>query len=598
MRTLPINRSSAKALPRILLALTVFFSLTLIGFASKAADKNKSRSKAKTANSKKSRADKGREKSAKNSRLKERSTKNEKSKSAKNGKNKKEDRRSSASAKRNKRGREDSRVAKNSKRNNKREVARNERKKSWRKMSRRERLAELRRIRAAEAARRRAIEEARRRELAFLKALKDEATNNIQNNDDTTGEDMEVRRAAIAALEDKVGTVVVMNPKTGQIYSIVNQGWGIGKGFKPCSTVKLVTSVAGLKEGEINVEEEATYAPNRLNLVDALAFSNNGYFQSVGGRVGFDKMKSYAKDLGLGEKTGINLPNESSGAIPQEKTGYAVNHMSSHGDSFEVTPIQLATMVSALGNGGNLLAPRVLRSEQEKLRFNPQVRRQLDLPQKTLDDVMPGMVGAVNFGTAKGSQTPGYFIAGKTGSCTGQGTKLGLFASYGPVGDPQLAVVVITRGPGQKGKIAASVAGKIYRSLSYRFTKPASVPIARIPTAPRQRGVTLTSDEDTDEDDATSAQNNGEQGNSDANGATTTDASDNKVEKIGITVPKNAPQQQQTPANKTQQKPTQPTVQPIIIQAKPSEKQKQSAPSNNAAPEGQRPRLVTPKSPE
>jgi hypothetical protein len=607
---------------RLVFALMLCISMPMFGSTVRATDKNKS-SKSKAADSKKSKAvdkktDKKNDKNAKNSKNSRNDKKREDSRSARNdrnSKNKKDDKRdknakSSKNDKRTTAKRDDKRDKKNSrddkrsvakrednKRNsknsrnekNRKEVAKEETKKDPRKMSKKERLAEARRIaaekrreeearrRAAEEARRRAIEEARRREAEFLQKLKDDSITNIQN-DDTTGEDMEVRRAAINALGDRAGTVVVMNPKTGQVYSVVNQEWALRKGFKPCSTVKLVTSVAGLTEGQINPQEEANYSPRRLNLVDALAFSNNGYFQSVGGRVGFEKMTSYAKELGLGEKTGINVPNESPGAIPQEKTGYAVNHMSSHGDDFEITPIQLATMVSALGNGGNLLKPTIVKTEQEKIRFKPQVRRKLNLPQQTIDEVMPGMVGAVNFGTAKGAQTPGYFIAGKTGSCTGQGTKLGLFASYGPVGDAQLAVVVVTRGPGQKGKVAAGVAGQIYRALSYRFTKPQNVPLARIPTTPRQRNPIVA---DEDDDAETAAQTNSNTNTTDAN---------NKVILINKSTPKNAPSQQQ------QQQPlTQPQTyqQPKPQPTKPVEQPKQPI-SSNINLEEQRPRVVRP----
>lgn len=589
MRTLQVAKAiSAHASAKLVFVLMLCLSTPLIGSAVGATDKKRS-SKSKAADTKKSKtADK--KSNAKNSRN---DKKREDSRSAKNSKNKKEDKRATTAKRGNKkedkrsvakREEKNSRNSRNSK--NRREIVKAEPKKDLRNLSKKERASELRRRRAEEAARRRAaeearrraIEEARRREAEFLRKLKEDSVTNIQN-DDISGEDMEVRRTAIAALGDKAGTVVVMNPKTGQVYSVVNQDWGLRKGFKPCSTIKLLTGAAGLTEGQIVPETEANYSPYKLNLVDALAFSNNPYFQSVGGRVGFEKMKSYAKDLGLGEKTGINMPNESPGAIPQEKSGYAVNHMSSHGDDFEITPIQLATMVSAIGNGGFLLKPRVVKPEDEKKPLKVEVRHRLNFPQKTLEDLMPGMVGAVNFGTAKGAQTPGYYIAGKTGTCTGQGTKLGLFASYGPVGDPQLAVVVITRGPGQKGKVAAGVAGQIYRALSYKFTRPESVPVARIPLVARQRNKPVDMEEDDDSTDAAAAAQQ-----TDANGNT-----NNKVQTIKKTYEKNAPNQQQ-------QKPlTQPQVyqQPKTQSAKPIEQQKKPI-SSNVQPEGQRPRVVQP----
>src|SRR5258705_9881087 len=223
-------------------------------------------------------------------------------------------------------------------------------------LTKRERAAELRRIGSKH---RRAIEEARRRqEAARLAAIArqraiDQATGNeVQtfiSKDDTTGEDPEVRRVAVNALGNHAGTVVVMDPLTGRIYSVVNQEWALRRGFKPCSTVKLVTGVAGLEEKVISPFETTNVSDKyQLDLTDALAYSNNTYFQHVGGQVGFEKMMSHARDLGLGEKTGVNAPSEYSGRLHSEKTGFALHRMSSHGDDFEVTALQLRTLAYAL----------------------------------------------------------------------------------------------------------------------------------------------------------------------------------------------------------------------------------------------------------
>jgi penicillin-binding protein 2 len=342
--------------------------------------------------------------------------------------------------------------------------------------ARRERAAEARRrrqealeaARRAEAARREAIA----RQRAADQALRDEAYANILK-DDPTGEDLEVRRVAVAALGGHAGTVVVMNPKTGQIYSIVNQEWAVRRGFKPCSTIKLVTGLAGLTEKVIDPLQTVKVSDRNLSidLTDSLAYSNNGYFQQVGGRVGFDRMISYARQMGLGERTGINHPLEYTGRVPAYKTGFAANRMCSHGDDFEVTPVQLANLVSAIANGGKLMVPHLPRTPQETVRFQAQVRRQLMIPQDALQRIIPGMIGAVNYGTGKGAYDPTQTVAGKTGTCIGQGSWLGLFASYAPVVDPNLAVVVVVRGSGERGRIAAGISGKIFRGLSGRFGK-------------------------------------------------------------------------------------------------------------------------------
>ena len=381
-------------------------------------------------------------------------------------------------------------------------------------LTKRERTAELRRIQsrhryAMEAARRRA-EAARQaaiaRQRALEKAMRDEVQALIAR-DDTTGEDLEVRRAAVSALGNHIGTAVVMDPMTGRIYSIVNQEWALRRGFKPCSTIKLVTGVAGLGEKVIDPANTAAVSDRyNIDLTDALAYSNNTYFQQVGGRVGFEKMMSYARDLGLGEKTGINAPNEYPGRLPYEKSGFALNRMSSHGDDFEVTAVQLATLVSAMGNGGKLLVPHVARTAEEQAKFKTKVRRQINVEPAAWSRMVPGMVGAVNYGSGKKAYDPLQTVAGKTGTCIGQGGWLGLFTSYAPLANPRLAVVVISRGPDARKHFPAAVAGRIYRELNGRFGTPVNLQLATTPGADDPKAADLNEEEkDTAEADAAEA---------------------------------------------------------------------------------------------
>jgi penicillin-binding protein 2 len=350
-------------------------------------------------------------------------------------------------------------------------------KRAGRKLSKRELAAEMRKFqrshrRDLELARRRA-EERRQAAIARQRAIDEGMRSEVQENiakDNTVGEDLEVRKAAVEALGHHAGTVVVMDPKTGRIYTVVNQDWGLRRGFKPCSTIKLVTGVAGIEEKVIQPIETVSDGSNyRIDLTDALAYSNNSYFQHVGGQVGFDKMVGYARELGLGERTGINYANEYAGRVPLYKTGYAVNHMSSHGDDFEVTAVQLATLVSAMSNGGKLLTPHVPRTVDENSQFKTEVRRKLNIEGDAWKRMLPGMIGAVNYGSGKKAYRPEQTVAGKTGTCIGQGSWLGLFTSYAPVVNPRLAVVVITRGTDAHNHLPAAVAGKIYSALSPRF---------------------------------------------------------------------------------------------------------------------------------
>jgi len=325
--------------------------------------------------------------------------------------------------------------------------------------------------RRAEARRR--AETARRAAEARQRAAEDALHERVQTlimNDDATGEDPEVRRIAVNALGNHAGTVVVMNPKTGRVYSIVNQQWAVHEAFKPCSTIKLVTGLAGLSEGVIDSQDTTTIADgNQVSLTSALAHSKNEYFQTVGGRVGFSKMISYARELGLGEKTGLNVRNESAGRVPQSKTGFAVNHMSSHGDDFKVTALQLATLVSAMSNGGKLLKPFVPATASQTSSTSSKVRRIVVINSEAFKSMLPGMIGSVSYGSGRRAFDPKETIAGKTGTCIENGSWIGLFTSYAPVNDPELAIVVIAKGADGRNHFPAAVAGRIYRDLNSRF---------------------------------------------------------------------------------------------------------------------------------
>jgi penicillin-binding protein 2 len=353
-----------------------------------------------------------------------------------------------------------------------------------RKLTARERRAEMRRVsgrsRAAMIAARRRAEAARRaaiaRQMAIDKAMRDEVQAYIAK-DDLTGEDPEVRRIAVNALGHHAGTVVVMDPMTGRVYSIVNQEWALRRGFKPCSTIKLVTGVAGLSENAIPAIDTVGDGYNK-DLTSALAHSDNPFFQQVGTKIGSDKMVNYARELGLGEKTGINVPFEFAGRLPEIKTGSLERRMFSHADGFEVTPVQLGTLVSAMANGGKLLVPQIGHSQKELSKMSPKVRRQLGITTDVWQRMIPGMVGAVNYGSGRKAYDPSQTVAGKTGTCIGQGGWVGLFTSYAPLANPRLAVVVITQGTDARRHFPAAVAGAIYRGLNHRFGTAINLQVA------------------------------------------------------------------------------------------------------------------------
>ncbi|HKR13918.1 MAG TPA: penicillin-binding transpeptidase domain-containing protein [Pyrinomonadaceae bacterium] len=351
-------------------------------------------------------------------------------------------------------------------------------------LTRRERAAALRggsaRSRRALLAARRRAEAARRAAIARQRAIDNALRNEVQAliaKDDISGEDMEVRRVAVNALGHHAGTVVVMDPMTGRVYSVVNQEWALRRGFKPCSTIKLVTGVAGLSENVIPAVDTVGDG-YRIDLTSALAHSDNPFFQQVGTKIGSEKMVNYARELGLGEKTGLNVPFEFAGRLPEIKTDSIERRMFSHADGFSVTPLQLGTLVSAMANGGRLLVPQIAHSQKEISKMAPKVRRQLTITPEVWQRMVPGMVGAVNYGSGRKAYDPTQTVAGKTGTCIGDGGWVGLFTSYAPLANPRLAVVVIAQGTDARRHFPAAVAGEIYRQLNHRFGTAINLQVA------------------------------------------------------------------------------------------------------------------------
>jgi cell division protein FtsI/penicillin-binding protein 2 len=268
-----------------------------------------------------------------------------------------------------------------------------------------------------------------------------------------------------------------MDPITGRVYSIVNQEWALRRGFKPCSTIKLVTGVAGLSENAIP-QVDTVGDGYRIDLTSALAHSDNPFFQTVGTKIGSEKMVSYAQELGLGEKTGINVPFEFAGKLPEIKVGVTERRMFSHADGFQVTPLQLGTLVSAMANGGKLLVPQIPHSAKELNKMSVKVRRQLPITADVWQRMVPGMVGSVNYGSGRKAYDPTQTVAGKTGTCIGENGWVGLFTSYAPLANPRLAVVVIAEGTDGRRHFPAAVAGEIYRQLNHRFGTAINLQVA------------------------------------------------------------------------------------------------------------------------
>jgi penicillin-binding protein 2 len=287
------------------------------------------------------------------------------------------------------------------------------------------------------------------------------------SNDKVDGEDLTVRKAAVDALGPLNGSVVVVDPTTGRILTMVNQPLTLGGGFQPCSTVKVSVALAALREGLVEHTSPVHFYNKRsLDLTDALAYSNNYYFANLGIKLGYERMNYYAHLFGYGEKAGLNVEGEHAGSFPEAppKDG-GMGMLTSFGEEISQTPLELAGLMSAVANGGTLYWLQYPRSQDEIANFQPQVKRHLDIA-NLIEQIKPGMKGAVEFGTARRAKQDGE-ILGKTGTCSEGRTHLGWFGSFNESNGRKLVVVVmLTGGRPSIGAMASEVAGDVYRSLA------------------------------------------------------------------------------------------------------------------------------------
>jgi cell division protein FtsI/penicillin-binding protein 2 len=263
--------------------------------------------------------------------------------------------------------------------------------------------------------------------------------------------------------------VVAIDPTSGRILSIVNQKLAFSGGFKPCSTIKPVIAVAALQEGFVTRDTKIRVTRRKyLNLTEAIAHSNNAYFEELGRRMGFDTVSNYARSLGLGELAGYGIPQEQSGSLPTFPPARGgVGRMSSFGEGILMTPLQLGALVSMVANGGTLFYLQYPQNSDERDNFEPRIKRTLDI-QSLLPDLRDGMHAAVMRGTARRSNlSDEEQVSGKTGSCSDSSSRLGWFVSYMDQANLKIVLVILMRGDTRavRGPMAAAIAGRIYRQL-------------------------------------------------------------------------------------------------------------------------------------
>jgi cell division protein FtsI/penicillin-binding protein 2 len=285
--------------------------------------------------------------------------------------------------------------------------------------------------------------------------------------DNVDGEDLVVRRAAVEALGPFNGAVVVVDPKTGRILTMVNQKLALGGGFQPCSTIKVSVALAALQEKLIErTTKVRLYGRTSMMLTEALARSNNYYFANLGIQLGYERVNYYARLFGYGETAGLDIAGEKPGYFPSAppKNG-GMGMLTSFGEEISQTPLELAALISSVANGGTLYYLQYPRTQEEIDHFTPRVKRELEI-KGLIPEIKPGMEGAVDFGTARRAHQD-EVIMGKTGTCSEGSTHLGWFGSFNDSGPNKLVVVVLlTGGRPSIGPMAAGVAGDVYRHLA------------------------------------------------------------------------------------------------------------------------------------
>lgn len=352
----------------------------------------------------------------------------------------------------------------------------------------------------------------------------------VDGNHIQTTLDFDAQMKAASFFEGKRGAVVAMDPYTGEIlvlYSspgfdgnrimknIDKSYWqkinlhedkflysrAVQAAYPPGSIYKIVPAFGGLNSGKITPETRFRCGGgikfgNRffkcwnkgghgtVSLLRGIAQSCDVYFYNVGLKLGVDLIHHYAHLLGLGEKTGIEIPYENPGLIPSKKwkmRRYKQPWIESEtlsitiGQGYDlITPLQAARMVSMIANGGRQLTPHlgkgIVSHGRDKVQEIKFPLGKSVVPPEELALIQEGMINVIHgFGTAKRLRASPYKIAGKTGTAQviGHDSKLamtarlkphGWFIAYAPYDDPKIAIAVIVENGGSGGAVAGPVA--------------------------------------------------------------------------------------------------------------------------------------------
>ena len=331
------------------------------------------------------------------------------------------------------------------------------------------------------------------------------------------------------------GNVIIMNPQNGDVLAMatypnynlnepfkINNSeleakWGelsneekntylqamwrnkaIADTYEPGSTFKLVTASASLEEGITDTDKRGEfcctggievagvrikcwryYRPHGPeSLREALMNSCNPVFIGLGQRLGVEIYYNYLEKFGFLGRTGIDLPGEASSIfLKEDKVGPVELATISFGQRFEVTPIQMVTMLSTIANKGKYVRPRLARAiidsqTEERTEIEPVFENQV-ISEENSKKILNMMESVVSEGTGKNAKVEGYRIGGKTGTSedgVNTGKYVTSFIGVAPIDNPEMVILVTLYNPTgegghQGGGVAAPVAGKIFSEV-------------------------------------------------------------------------------------------------------------------------------------
>jgi len=324
--------------------------------------------------------------------------------------------------------------------------------------------------------------------------------------------DLAIQKKAEELLEGKIGAVVALDPRTGEVLAMaskpdfnpneIKKCWKdlnsnpdnpllnrvIMGEYPPGSTFKIISTIAGLQEGKI--DENTTYycggrfhlgrwtfrchkisGHGAVNTHSGLVQSCNVFFYNVAYRNGVDVqiLHKYANMFGLGNRTGIDLPGERAGSIPAEGkyAGDSVNMVIGQGRAL-VTPLQMANVISVVANKGFSYKPRVVKDPSNN---PPELLVDLrgQVSPWAFDVVRGALKEVVERGASQQANVQGFHSAGKTGTAQNpHGDEHAWFVGFAPFDNPQIAVAVVVENAGRGSLVAAPIAGEIFKEYFHK----------------------------------------------------------------------------------------------------------------------------------